>query len=197
MRALLRVVAVLVVAVLAVVAVVAGRIVLAADDDERRTSDAVVVLGAAQYDGEPQPYLAARLEHALDLFEAGVAPRVVTVGGSLPGDRFSEAEAGKRWLVEHGVPEDAVIAVPVGGNTLASLSAVARLMREEDWQDAVVVTDRWHSLRATEMLEQQGRTAYASPTRSGPSTEGGESALRYVARETLAYLYWLWQRAVT
>lgn len=197
MRLLLRVVAFAAVVALVVVGVVAARIVLAADDDERRESDAVVVLGAAQYDGEPQPYLAARLEHALGLFQAGTAPRVVTVGGSLPGDHFTEAEAGRRWLVERGVPEDDVVAVPAGGNTLASLSAVAELMRHNGWADAVVVTDRWHALRATEMLEQQGRTAYSSPTTTGPSTRGGASAVRYVARETLAYLYWIWQRVAT
>lgn len=197
MRLVLRAVTLLVVVALVTVAVVAGRIVLAAGEDERRAADAVVVLGAAQHDGTPQPYLAARLEHALDLYEDGLAPRVVTVGGALPGDRFTEAEAGRRWLLERGVPPGAVVAVPVGGNTLASMSAVAASMRDEGWSDAVVVTDRWHSLRATEMLEQQGTAAYPSPTRSGPSSEGGPRAIRYVARETLAYLYWMWQRVST
>lgn len=187
------------VVVLAVVGllVIAGRVVLTARDDDRRASDAIVVLGAAQYDGEPQPYLTARLEHALELYEDDVAPHVITVGGSQPGDRFSEAEAGKQWLVDRGVPADDVVAVSKGGNTLASMSAVAVTMRENGWGSAVVVTDPWHSLRATEMLRQQGREAFASPTRTGPANDGVGAAVPYTARETLAYAYWLWQRATT
>ena len=190
---------VLLVVLLAVLAgaLTAGRIVLAAQDDDRRESDAIVVLGAAQYNGEPSAYLTARLEHALDLYTERVAPRVVTVGGSLPGDRFSEAEAGKAWLVERGVPSDGVVDVPRGGDTLASMSAVAAVMRENGWSSAVVVTDPWHSLRATEMLEQQGAEAVGSPTRTGPANDGLRAAIPYTARETLAYAYWVWERVTT
>jgi uncharacterized SAM-binding protein YcdF (DUF218 family) len=192
-----RVVSLVLLLALAALAVIAVRIVLDARSDDRRASDAIVVLGAAQYDGEPQAYLTARLEHALALFEDGVAPRVITVGGSQPGDRFTEAEAGRSWLVDHGVPEDAVLEVPRGGDTLASMSAVAVAMRENGWRSAVVVTDPWHSLRATEMLQQQGARAFGSPTRTGPANDGAWSAAKYTARETLAYAYWLWERATT
>lgn len=197
MRRLVRFVGVLAVLAVVLLGALAVRIVVEARSDDRRASDVIVVLGAAQYDGEPQAYLTARLEHALALYEDGVAPDVVTVGGAQPGDRFSEAEAGEQWLVDRGVPEGDVVAVPRGRNTLASMSAVSVVMRENGWDSAVVVTDPWHSLRATEMLRQQGRTAFGSPTRTGPANDGLAAALPYTARETLAYAYWLWQRATT
>jgi len=196
-RLITRLVALVVVLALLTVAVVAGRIVLEARADDRRAADAIVVLGAAQYDGEPQAFLTARLEHALELYQDGVAPHVITVGGARPGDRFSEAEAGERWLVAHDVPEEDIEPVPRGGNTLASMSAVAVLMREQGWRSAVVVTDPWHSLRSTEMLRHQGRDAWSSPTRTGPANDGPGVAVRYTTRETGAYLYWLWQRVTT
>ncbi len=180
-----------------VVAVTAGRVVLAARSDDTGPVDAIVVLGAAQYDGAPQPYLTARLEHALDLYESDAAPLVVTVGGSQPGDRFTEASAGRDWLLDHGVPEDATLGVGVGGNTLASMSAVAAALRERDLGTAVVVTDPWHSLRSRAMLEQQGVETVSSPTRTGPANDGLAAAVPYTARETAAYLYWWWQRATT
>jgi uncharacterized SAM-binding protein YcdF (DUF218 family) len=197
LRLLGRGVGLLLAAVVVLVAVTAGRVVWAAEQDDRTPADALVVLGAAQYDGTPAAYLAARLEHALELHEDGVAPVVVTVGGQQPGDRFTEAAAGRAWLVDRGVAEDAVVEVPRGGNTLASMSAVADVMRERGLGSAVVVTDPWHSLRATRMLEQQGVDAHASPTRTGPANQGAEVAVRYTVRETAAYLYWLWQRLTT
>ena len=92
---------------------------------------------------------------------------------------------------------EAVIEVRRGGNTLASVSAVSLEMRAEGLSDAVVVTDPWHSFRATRMIQQQGLEAHASPTRSGPANEGLTRAATYTARETAAYLYWTWERATT
>lgn len=197
LRAAGRLLGVAVALVVLVLAVTAGRIVAAANDDDRRSADAIVVLGAAQYDGQPQAYLTARLEHALELYEDGVADRIVTVGGRQAGDRYTEAEAGHGWLVDHGVPTEAVLEVPRGGNTIASMSAVASALTGLGLSDAVVVTDPWHSFRATQMVEQQGLQAHASPTRTGPANDGMATAVRYTARETVAYLYWIWQRVST
>lgn len=201
MGVLLRAVRVLLVLLLAGLLVLAGvtafRIVTFAGQDERRASDAIVVLGAAQFDGRPGPYLEPRLQHAADLYAGGIAPVVITAGGSQPGDRFTEAEAGRNWLAEHDVPADSVVAVGRGDDTLGSALATGELMRERGWRSAVVVTDPWHSLRATEMLQHAGIDAVASPTRTGPSNDGAWSAVRYTARETVAYLYWWWQRVIT
>lgn len=172
-----------VVAVLTAAAVVRhGRV------DDARRADAIVVLGAAQFDGRPQQYLVSRLEHARALFESGTAPRIVTLGGKQPGDRFTEAQAGRDWLVRHGVAADAVVAIGTGNDTLESVRAAATRFDREGWTSAVVVTDPWHELRSTTMLKDNGVTAYGSPTRSGPSVDGLGVKVRYVARETVAFL---------
>jgi uncharacterized SAM-binding protein YcdF (DUF218 family) len=182
-----RLVALAVVAVLLVVGGTAAAIWWTARQDDRPRSDAIVVLGASQFDGEPSSVFKARLQHARALWEDGVAPRVVTVGGSQPGDRTTEAQAGAAFLEERGV--DAV-AVPEGRNTLESMEAVERLMADEGWASAVLVTDPWHSLRSRTMARDQGIEAETSPTRAGPSVRTRGTQVRYIARETAAYLYY-------
>jgi uncharacterized SAM-binding protein YcdF (DUF218 family) len=158
--------------------------------DDRRPVDAVVVLGAAQYDGDPSSIFASRLKHAKSLFDDGVAPRIVTTGGSRPGDVTTEAEAGRRYLIEHGVPAASVIAVPEGNDTLASLEAVAVEARKDGWSSAMMVSDPWHSLRARTMARDEGLTAWTSPTRSGPVVQTRETQVRYIVRETGATLFY-------
>lgn len=187
LRLVRRLVAVAVAAVLLTVAGTAVSIWWTARQDDRPRSDAIVVLGASQFDGEPSSVFKARLQHARVLWEDGVAPRVVTVGGSRPGDRTTEAEAGAAFLEERGV--DAV-AVPEGRNTLESLEAVEALMAEQGWSSAVLVTDPWHSLRSRTMARDQGIEAETSPTRAGPSVRTRGTQVRYIARETAAYLYY-------
>ncbi len=182
-----------------VVGVTATRIWWTARTDDRRPSDAVVVLGASQYDGRPSEVFTARLEHAAALYRAKVAPRVITVGGSAPGDRFTEAAAGRRWLVAHGVPASAVVAVPTGRNTLQSLRAVAVRMDASGWRTAVLVTDPWHSLRSRTIARDSGIDAITSPTRTGPAVRQRSTQLRYIGRETAAYLIYVtthrsWER---
>lgn len=182
-----RLVSAVVLAVLAVLLWVAGSIWWTARQDTRPTSDAIVVLGAAQFDGRPSSVFKARLQHARTLFDSDVAPRVITVGGGQPGDRTTEAEAGAAFLRERGVE---VLAVPEGRNTLQSVEAVERLMVENGWETAVLVTDPWHSLRARTMARDVGITAETSPTRAGPSVRTRGTQLRYIARETLAHVYY-------
>ncbi|MFC5996888.1 YdcF family protein [Pseudonocardia hispaniensis] len=158
--------------------------------DGDRPVDAVVVLGAAQYDGDPSPVFAARLRHARTLYQDGLAPRIVTVGGNRAGDEYTEAEAGRRYLVERGVPRDAVVAVGEGGDTLASLQAVAGLARRDGWHTVLIVSDPWHSLRARTMAEDSGLQAWTSPTRMGPVVQTRETQARYIVRETGALLYY-------
>ena len=182
-----RLVAAAVVAVLQVVGGTAVSIWWTARQDDRPQSDAIVVLGASQFDGRPSSVFKARLQHARALWEDGVAPRVVTVGGSQPGDRTTEAEAGAAFLAERGVD---VVAVPEGRNTLESMEAVDALMTDEGWQSAVLVTDPWHSLRSRTMARDQGIEAQTSPTRAGPSVRTRGTQIRYILRETAAYLYY-------
>lgn len=179
-----------VLAVLAVVGATAIGVNVVARHDERAPSDALVVLGAAQFDGRPSPVLEARLAHAKRLFDDGVAPRIVTLGGGRPGDRFTEAAAGRRWLADHGVPADKVLALGEGRDTLSSLQALDRTFERRGWRSAVVVTDPLHSLRSRRMSRDLGISAETSPTRSGPGGRGVGARVRYTARETAAYLYY-------
>ena len=156
--------------------------------DSRPESDAIVVLGSAQYNGVPSSIFEARLEHALNLYEEGVAPVIVTVGGKATGDEFTEAEAGRDYLAQAGVPGDALLAVQQGGNTLESMRAVAGEFQARGWSTAVLVTDPWHALRAERMAEDAGMHVTSSPTRQGPAVQTRATQFRYILRETAAYL---------
>ncbi len=159
-----------------------------ARQDSRPASDAIVVLGSAQYNGVPSSIFEARLEHALDLYEDGVAPVIVTVGGKAAGDAFTEAEAGRDYLANAGIPADALLAVPEGVDTLESMRAVSTAFDEHGWTSAVLVTDPWHALRAERMAEDAGLEAESSPTRQGPAVETRATQFRYILRVTAAYL---------
>jgi uncharacterized SAM-binding protein YcdF (DUF218 family) len=158
--------------------------------DDRRKSDVIVVLGASQYDGRPSAVFAARLDHALELYQAGVAPRVVTVGGALSGDNFTEAGVGASYLRDRGVPDSDLVVVAKGHDTLASLAAAASVMDSQGWRSAVLVTDPWHGLRSRTMARDLGIDAVISPVRDGPSVHGTVTQLRYVAREAAALRFY-------
>ena len=187
LRLVRRFVTFLVLGVLLVVGGTAASIWWTARQDARPVSDAIVVLGASQFDGRPSSVFKARLQHARQLYEGGIAPRVVTVGGGAEGDRTTEAEAGADFLRERGVE---VVAVPEGRNTLQSMEAVHELMSEQGWSSAVLVTDPWHALRSRMMAEESGISAAVSPTRAGPSVRTRGTQIRYIGRETAALLYW-------
>jgi uncharacterized SAM-binding protein YcdF (DUF218 family) len=182
-----RLVALVLLAVLAVLGGTAARVWWVARQDARPVSDAIVVLGASQFDGRPSAVFRARLDHAADLYDAGVAPVVVTVGGGQPGDRTTEGAAGAAYLSGKGVK---ALAVGEGSDTLQSLRALDRVYAERGWRTAVLVTDPWHSLRARRMATDLGLDAVTSPTRSGPAVQTRSTELRYIARETAAYLYY-------
>jgi uncharacterized SAM-binding protein YcdF (DUF218 family) len=160
-------------------------------DDASRidSADAILVLGAAQYDGDPSPVFEGRLRHAALLYRNGRSDLVLVLGGAAPGDETSEAEAGRDWLVSEGLPAAAVDASPVGTTTLESLRAAATWMRDRGLESAFLVSDPWHNLRIKRMASDLGIDAYASATwRSAARTEG--TRLGGYARETFAYLYY-------
>ena len=144
--------------------------------DQVRQADAIVVLGAAQYDGRPSPQLAARLDHVVELWQQGVAPVVVTTGGNKPGDRFTEAEASATYLEDRGVPADAI--VQVGGNTsYDSLREARDQLRRLGKDRVLLVSDPYHALRIRLISQELGLTAYVSPTRTSP-VKGSEVTWR-------------------
>src|SRR4051812_39653672 len=183
-----RVVGAAVLALLLLVTSTALAIWWNARQDSRPSSDAIVVLGSAQYNGVPSSIFEARLEHAIKLYHAGVAPRIVTVGGKETGDQFTEAEAGRDYLAKAGIPADALLAVPKGVDTLESMRVVAAAFGEHGWHSAVLVTDPWHAMRAERMAEDAGMDATSSPTRQGPAVQTRTTQFRYILRETAAYL---------
>jgi uncharacterized SAM-binding protein YcdF (DUF218 family) len=153
--------------------------------DDRRASDAIVVLGAAQYNGKPSPVLRARLDHAKTLYRQGVAPRIVTVGGKLPGDRFTEAGAGLEYLGRKGIPTGDLAAVAQGHDTKQSLVAVAKMAQRQGWREVTLVSDPAHMARVDAIARRLGFQTHLSPTRKG---DGTSLTRRYVMRETAGLL---------
>jgi uncharacterized SAM-binding protein YcdF (DUF218 family) len=139
------------------------------NSDEARSVDAIVVMGAAQYDGRPSPQLAARLDHVAELWQQGVAPLVITTGSNRPGDRFTEAQASALYLGEHGVPTSVIEQVG-GATSYDSLQAAAALLQARGLGSVLLVSDPYHSLRIRLVSEELGLTAFVSPTRTSPVT---------------------------
>jgi uncharacterized SAM-binding protein YcdF (DUF218 family) len=138
------------------------------DRDEVRAADAIVVLGAAQYNGTPSRIFEARLAHAVDLWQAGVAPILVVTGGKAEGDLTTEAAAGRAYALARGVPEAAIMAEDEGRTTLESLENVAILMRAAGLESAVFVSDRTHLLRVLRIATDVGIVGWGSATTTSP-----------------------------
>lgn len=155
----------------------------AANDDEARPAQAIVVLGAAQYDGRPSPVLEGRLRHVAELYDQGVAPLVVVTGGRQEGDRHTEASASANYLHDHGVPGGAVERETTGSTSYESLAATARFLRDRGISDVVLVSDPFHAYRIGAIGEEVGLDAAVSPT---PHTAvDGAQRWRHLLRETV------------
>lgn len=148
-------------------------------------TDAIVVLGAAQYDGQPSPVFQNRLNHAKQLLNQGVSTRILTVGGKQPEDRYTEAEAGREWLINNGVDPMKVLSVRSGSDTLSSLKAVGEVSNERGWDSITLVSDPTHMARSKAMANRIGFDVTTNATKSGDGSSVTES---YLLRETLGYL---------
>lgn len=140
----------------------------AARHDHARKSDAIIVLGAAQYDGRPTPVFKARLDHAADLYREGIAPVIVVTGGKQLGDRFTEATSGANYLHGKGIPDSAILRETTGRSSWESLSASARVLKELGRDRVVLVSDPFHSLRIEAIAGELGLDAVTSPTETSP-----------------------------
>lgn len=158
-------------------------VVRAGTVDERHTTDAIVVLGAAQYDGRPSPVLEARLDHALMLYQEGVAPIIVLTGGVGTGDTTSEALVGKRYLEGHHIPATALVVRPEGRSTVSSMEAIARWLERQGLERITLVSDPFHMARLRLEAERLGIVAYTSPTRTSPISGSLRGELPYYAAE--------------
>ena len=156
---------------------------MASRRDEARRSDAIVVLGAAEYDGRPSPVLAARLDHAILLYEKGIAPVIVVTGGKEPGDRFTEAGASADYLHKHAIPDRAILRETTGRTSWESLEAAAHFLEDGGMKRVVLVSDPYHSARIKAIAHEVGLDAVTSPTRTSPIK--GTSAFKRLLGETL------------
>jgi uncharacterized SAM-binding protein YcdF (DUF218 family) len=151
--------------------------------DEARPADAIVVLGAAQYNGTPSPLFQRRIDHAIRLYDDGIAPIFIVTGGKgLERDVTTEAETAAAYAMAHGVPEAAILVENRGRNTLESLRSVGSMLHERNLQTAVFVSDRTHMLRVLRMARDMGVTAYGSPT---TTTSPEASSLRAQVEDTI------------
>lgn len=157
--------------------------------DEAQRADAIIVLGAAQYEGHPSPVLKARLDHAAALWTLGLAPRMVVTGGRGIGDTTSEAAVGMRYLVQHGVPANAIAMDVEGLTTSQSMLAVRRVLGAEAHPAIILVSDPFHMLRLAILARRLHMIPLLSPTRTSPiSTRPGQQ-LRYVLAESIKAPY--------
>ncbi len=131
--------------------------------DDAQQAEAIVVLGAAQYNGVPSPVLKTRLDHAADLYDQGLAPVVALTGGRRPGDRATEASASAGYLISAGVPESALRLETSGTNSWQSLAAAARFLQDEGIEEVILVSSPYHALRTERIAEEVGLVGHASP----------------------------------
>jgi uncharacterized SAM-binding protein YcdF (DUF218 family) len=157
-------------------------VVIVSRQDQRRPVSAIVVLGAAQYNGRPSPVLKARLDHALDLYRAGLAPMLIVTGGIGAGDRMSEATAGQRYLTAAGVPGDSVV-LESGNTTAASMDSVAEYLHGEEITRVLLVSDPFHLARLRLEARRVGLEAYTSPTQTSPISRRLSTELGYLLAE--------------
>src|SRR5947207_8175984 len=143
-------------------------VALVATRDQARTADAIVVLGAAQYNGRPSPVFRARLDHAATLYQRGLAPVVLVTGGIGMGDTVSESEVGRRYLTKAGLPESAVIALAAGASTASSVASVARWFAAQDSRRVLLVSDGFHMLRLKSLATRLGLVPFTSPPPGSP-----------------------------
>ena len=158
--------------------------------DQARPADAIVVFGAAEYVGRPSPVYRARLEHAYELFERGMAPIVITTGGSGKDPTFSEGQVGRDYLAKRGIPDVNLIAETQGTDTEHSARRVAVIMEANDLKSAILVSDAYHLYRAKRMVEHEGIMVYTSPRADSVPKTWWE---RFVAalREAFSYVLYL------
>jgi uncharacterized SAM-binding protein YcdF (DUF218 family) len=154
--------------------------------DEAQPAGAIIVLGAAQYVGRPSPVLRARLDHAVDLFHRGLAPRLILTGGRGTGDTTSEAAVSRTYAMRHGIPDSAILLEEQGRTSNESMRAAASLMKREHLASAILVSDPFHMLRLGIMARRYGITPYLSPTQTSPISASPSLALEYMLRESVA-----------
>jgi len=157
--------------------------------DEAAPADLICVFGAAEYAGKPSPVLRARLDHALALYEHKIAPMMLTLGGSAPGDKYSEGEVGAAYLMANGVPQKAIIAETESRSTDEQVHHIAVIAQRNGYRRLVIVSDPTHLFRIREMFAREGLKVMTSP-RPQVAAVGSASEWQQVWHEVVAYTLW-------
>ena len=175
--------------VAATFAILAHSVVHDSRQQQLHSADAIVVFGAAEYDGRPSPVFKARLDHADELFRNGLAPIVITTGGAGADPKFSEGGVGHDYLMRRRIPELALIAETTASDTAQSAQRVAVIMRANHMQSCIAVSDAYHVFRIRKMLEHEGLQVYVAPRAdSRPRSAWQRGAA--ILRESTSYLLW-------
>ncbi len=157
--------------------------------DQEHRADVIIVLGAAEYRGKPSPVLQGRLNHALLLYLKGLAPYILTTGGSGGDPDYTEGEVGRAYLTEHGVPSESILVEPEGSTTVESLDAAIEIMRSMNLQSCIVVSDGYHIYRVKRFLESQHIQVYGSP-RPAPDVRNGRHLRWLYFRQAVGFVLW-------
>lgn len=160
-------------------------VLIAGSRPGERPADAILVLGAAQYNGRPSPVFKARLDHALDLWQRGLARHLVFTGGVGAGDTLSEGEVAWRYALEHGVPDSLILVERHGQTSAASVKAAAALMHAHGLRTALLVSDSYHMLRLELLARRAGIRPFRAPARESPIDRDRATHRRYVLRESV------------
>src|SRR2546422_9748597 len=160
--------------------------------DEARKADAIVVLGAAQYNGRPSPVLKARLDHAFDLYQKGYAQAIITTGGYGPDPNFSEAQVGTNYLVQRGVGIGNIVTEQGSGTTYDSIRAASNLIHAKGWKSVLVVSDGFHLFRVKKMFVDNGIIAYTSPAPNSPIEGAASQRFWHSVRAVVLFSVYRW-----
>jgi len=161
----------------------------AASEEQVYPADVIVVFGAAEYSGRPSPVYRARLDHAFELFQRGVAPAIITTGGAAADPRYSEGGVGHDYLVHRGVPDASLIAETQGSDTAQSAARVGVIMRTNHMRSCVAVSDAYHVFRIRKLLQHEGVQVYVAP-RPDSRPHSAWQRMEAVLREMTSYVLW-------
>ena len=161
-----------------------------AGHDEARPADAIVIFGAAEYNGAPSPVLKARLDHALELEERMLAPLLVTTGGSGGDPRFTEGGVARDYLIQQGVAEAKILSDTQSDTTYDSVQAVAQILQQRHARTCIAVSDGFHLYRIKLMFRALGITAYGSPAPGSPIEDDPSLRTLYSLRELVVTTLW-------
>jgi len=177
------------VAFLTCLGVICIKIEESANQQQLHPADAIVVFGAAEYSGRPSPVYRARLDHAFDLFQGGIAPVIITTGGAAADPQYNEGGVGHDYLMHRGVPDASLIAETQGADTAQSAARVAVIMRANHMRSCVAVSDAYHVFRIRQLLQHEGVKVYLSP-RPESRPHSFSQRTEAVLREAMSYVLW-------